>query len=411
MTKSIAIIGGGAAGFFSAINIAEKNPNYDITIYEASNKLLSKVLISGGGRCNVTNTISEPKVLVNYYPRGYDFLEPVFDQFTTLDTQKWFSKHGVNLKTEPDGRVFPVTDSSETIYNCLYQNCKELGVNIKLKHRLVNLDFKQGKWHLKFNAKHEVSDIVILATGINTGILNVLEKLSIPIIQPVPSLFTFNSKNHQQLNLSGISVSNALASIIEIPSRTENGPLLITHWGYSGPSILKLSSWLAFDIEKLNYNFNLSINWNSYDLKSLEKRLFLNVINNPKQKVRNWSEHGLPKRLWNQLFDSTGLKEYVNWSEIGKKGIHKLLSTLTKYEVRIQGKSTHKEEFVSAGGIDLSALDFKSFSIKNHSNLYAVGELLNIDAITGGFNFQAAWSGAYGLSEHLTNEHQKMFKK
>jgi predicted Rossmann fold flavoprotein len=198
MPKSIAIIGGGAAGFFSAINIAKKNPNYNITIYEASNKLLSKVLISGGGRCNVTNRISEPKVLANNYPRGYDFLEPVFEQFSTLDTQKWFSKHGVKLKTELDGRVFPVTDSSETIYNCLYQNCIELGVNVKLKHRLVDLNFNQGEWYLKFKTQHETSDIVILATGINTGILNMLEKLSLPIIQPVPSLFTFNSKNHRQ---------------------------------------------------------------------------------------------------------------------------------------------------------------------------------------------------------------------
>ena len=405
MPKTISIIGGGAAGFFSAINIAKKNPSYRITIYEASNNLLSKVLISGGGRCNVTNTISDPKVLVNNYPRGFDFLGSVFNKFTTLDTQKWFTKHGVNLKTESDGRVFPATDSSETIYKCLYQNCIELGVNIKLKHRLIDLTFNQGRWHLKFKEQHESSDIAILATGINSGIIRLLEKLSIPIIQPVPSLFTFNSKNHKQLNLSGISVSNALVSINELPNRTENGSLLITHWGYSGPSILKLSSWLAFDIEKLNYDFNLSINWNSYDLKSLEKRLFLNVINNPKQKVRNWNEHGLPKRLWQQLFDSTGLKDYVNWSEIGKKGIDKLISILTKYEVRILGKTTYKEEFVTAGGINLGAVDVNSFSIKNHSNLYAVGELLNIDAVTGGFNFQAAWSGAYILSEHLSNMH------
>ena len=404
MAKSIAIIGGGAAGFFTAINIAMKNSNYQITVFEASNKLLSKVLISGGGRCNVTNTISDPKLLANHYPRGFDYLEPVFNQFTTTDTQNWFENQGVLLKAESDGRMFPISDSSQTIYNCFLQNAKKLGIDIRLKYRLTDLFFDQDKWYLDFKSKKEEFDIVILATGINTGVLNILKNLDIPAATPVPSLFTFNSKNHEQKPLSGISVSNALVSINQIPERIEKGPLLITHWGYSGPSVLKLSSWLAIEIAACNYEFTLSINWNNYNYESLRNQLSSCVANNPKQKVKNWDGHNLPKRLWLDLFESLGFKVYINWSEIGKKGIEKLLSVLTKYQVNISGKSTYKEEFVSAGGIKLNSVNMDSFRIRNHQNLYAVGELLNIDALTGGFNFQAAWSGSYVISEHLSNK-------
>jgi len=403
MAKSIAIIGGGAAGFFTAINIAMKSSNYIITIFEASNKLLSKVLVSGGGRCNVTNVISNPRELANHYPRGHNYLESVFKKFTTTDTQNWFKNQGILLKTESDGRIFPKSDSSQTIYNCFVQNAKELGVNVKLKHRLIKMIYTQGQWKLNFNNTNTKHDIVILATGINSGILNIINDLAISSVKPVPSLFTFNSKNHRQRKLSGVSVPNALVSINQIPSRIENGPLLITHWGYSGPSILKLSSWLAIEMEAHNYEFTLTINWNNYDLKSLNELLSSFVKNNTKQKVKNWNGHNLPKRLWLDLFELSGFKEYVNWSEIGKKGISKLINLLTKYEVEIRGKSTHKEEFVSAGGINLDSLNTDSFAIKNHKNLYAVGELLNIDALTGGFNFQAAWSGSYIISDHLSS--------
>ena len=402
MSESIAIIGGGAAGFFTAINTAELLPNATITLYEASNKVLAKVLVSGGGRCNVTNCISDPILLSKNYPRGEAFLEKVFHKFTSTDTVSWFQKRGVPIVTEDDGRMFPSSNSSESIYNCLTQYASKAGVTVLKNHRLTQLIKHDQGYQLNFKDTVVMADTVVLATGSTPAIYTMLEDFGLEIIKPLPSLFTFKAKEHTQVSLAGLSVTNATARIREIKNSQETGPLLITHWGYSGPAILRLSAWYARDLAKLNYNFTLLINWNSYDQDELISLMKENSVSRPKDKVISWKEHGLPKRLWNYLFEESGLKEYTNWSEVGKKGINKLAGLLTQYPIWITSKSTFKEEFVTAGGIELKQLDYNSFQLNDFPNLYAAGEILNIDAITGGFNFQAAWSGGYCISQNIS---------
>jgi predicted Rossmann fold flavoprotein len=401
--KEIAIIGGGAAGFFTAANLSGLSNAANITIYEGSNKLLSKVLISGGGRCNVTNTISDPSLLAENYPRGKDFLLDSFKQFSTADTQDWFNQRGVPLKTEPDGRVFPLSNSSQTIYNCLEREAKINGVQIKTHHRLEDISKEDNGYLLSFNKSEIKADFIVLATGSNAPIYKILKKLDVDCVPQVPSLFTFEAKRHLQLDLAGVSIENARVSINEIKDSEQQGPLLITHWGYTGPSILRLSAWQARNLNELEYKFTLSINWLSdYSSAGLHEELSLLTTSSPKDKVASWKKHGLPKRLWNFILQKAEIKEYTNWSEIGKKGINRLVDALTKYEVFINKKSTFKDEFVTAGGINLDELDNTSFAIKKHNNLYAAGEILNIDAITGGFNFQAAWTGSLLIAKHIS---------
>lgn len=393
--KKVAIIGGGAAGFFAAANLIELCPSLEITIYEASKKMMSKVLISGGGRCNVTNQVTEPAKLAAKYPRGKDFLIPLFHRFSSADTRQWFENRNIPLKTEEDGRVFPVSDSSQSIYNCLYRAATSHGVTVQREHRLRSISYQSGGWDLEFNTGSQRADAVLLATGSNKQIYQLLGMMDIATVAPVPSLFTFNAKVHNQEMLSGLSVPNAQTQLLGIAGAVESGPLLITHWGYSAPAILKLSAWYARELEAMDYTFTLRINWGFFSKKELEKELRQKMIEDPKSKVAHWKDHGLPKRLWQALFIETGINEYTNWSEIGKKGIKKLVDILCHYDVEIEGKSTFKEEFVTAGGIALEEVDGEQMSISCFENLYAAGEVLNIDAITGGFNFQAAWTTAY----------------
>ncbi|PCJ67247.1 MAG: aminoacetone oxidase family FAD-binding enzyme [Bacteroidetes bacterium] len=398
MGYKVAIIGGGAAGFFTAINIAERTENVEITIYEASNKLLVKVLVSGGGRCNLTNTISEPTELIKNYPRGNDFLRPVFEKFSSNDTQDWFTSRGVALKTEEDGRVFPASNSSQSIYDCLVMAAKENGVKVTKNTRLLDFSKSGSKWKLTFKETQEEADFLVLATGSSPSIYKLLVAQKIDIIPPIPSLFTFNAKQHHQVSLAGVSVPNATTRIRQINTSKDFGPLLITHWGYSAPSILKLSAWYARDLSRMDYTFNLLINWNSYEIAELRKTFASFVTERPKDKVYSWRDHGLPKRLWQSLFSEANFREFTNWSEIGKKGIERLLTVLCAYDAPIKGKSTFKEEFVTAGGISLDKISVETFELDGFTNLYAAGEVLNIDAITGGFNFQAAWSAGYSIS-------------
>lgn len=407
MSLQIAIIGGGAAGFFSAIHIAERLPNANVTIYEGSNKVLAKVLVSGGGRCNVTNRISDPTDLVKNYPRGHDFLTPVFEKFSSTDTQAWFTLRGVPLKTEEDGRVFPTSDSSLSIYNCLTQTASQLGVTVNKGQRLTDFSHNSEQWHLHFGNEKVLADILVLATGSNPAIYDLL-KDKVNIVAPVPSLFTFKATNHALVELSGISVENGTVKIAQINTSGESGPLLITHKGYSGPAILRLSAWHARELAELNYKCTLYINWGSYNTKELAALLKSYAESRPKEKVTHWKEHGLPKRLWQHIFEKCELREFTNWSELGKKGIAKILQQLCSYAVPVEGKNTFKEEFVTAGGIDLAEVDAPSMHVKNHPNLYAAGEVLNIDAITGGFNFQAAWSEAYCLAEAIAQQEQNV---
>lgn len=395
MKKKIAIIGGGAAGFFTAINLAESRADLDVTLYEGSNKLLAKVLVSGGGRCNVTNRLEDPNLLADKYPRGSDFLLEPFKTFGSKQTKEWFEERNVPLKTEDDGRVFPLSNTSSTIFSCLTQAARSAGVTVELGKRLEKFRHNGDQWDLAFKGVDLTADALVLATGSNPKVYKIIEKNNIEIVAPLPSLFTFNAKNHHFIALAGLSVPSAYTSIKEIKGSIEDGPLLITHWGYSAPSILKLSAWYARELANLNYTFTLVMNWNGYDRKELKALFESYTTARPKDKIYSWKEHDLPKRLWQVLFAEANFKEYTNWSEIGKKGIERLLAKLCCYEVRIEGKSTFKEEFVTAGGIELNQVEHTTFAIKEQPNLYAVGEVLNIDAVTGGFNFQAAWTGGY----------------
>lgn len=404
MGKRVAIIGGGAAGFFTAINIAEKNADLRITLYEGSNKLLAKVLVSGGGRCNVTNEISDPKELSKQYPRGNEFLEPVFERFSSDDTEKWFTERGVPLKCEEDGRKFPQSNTSQSIYHCLTSLARKHNIEVKLSCRLDNFKQINEGWQLDFKNEQVECDFLVLCTGSNPAMYTLLAKNNIKIVPPLPSLFTFKAKEHTLIDLAGVSVSNASVSIKEIKNSIDHGPLLITHVGYSAPAIIKISAWYARELAQLDYRFTLSINWNSYDSKELAILFNQYATERPKERVVSWKEHGLTKRLWQHLCQAAELKEYTNWSEIGKKGIVRLTTVLCAYTTPISGKSTFKEEFVTAGGIDLNSVNPDTFEISDMPNLYAAGELLNIDAVTGGFNFQAAWSGGYLVAESIANK-------
>jgi len=404
MGKKVAIIGGGAAGFFTAINLAEQRQDLDITIFEGSNKLLAKVLVSGGGRCNVTNRLEDPRELSSKYPRGKTFLKESFEQFGSKETKRWFEERGVALKTEEDGRVFPSSNTSSTIFNCLTKLARQNGVKVEQGMRLDGLNFADGLWNLSFKNTIIQTEILVLATGSNPKIYKLLEQNGVGIVSPLPSLFTFNAKKHHIVDLAGLSVSNAKTSIKEITGSTEKGPLLVTHWGYSAPAILKLSAWYARELARLDYNFTLVVNWDNYDRKELKSLLQSYSHSMPKSKVLNWREHNLPKRLWQKLFVEASFMEYTNWSEIGKKGIERLLDKLYSYEIPIAGKSTFKEEFVTAGGIDLKQVNNNTFQIESKDNLYAVGEVLNIDAVTGGFNFQAAWTGGFLAAKAIATQ-------
>ncbi len=401
MRKKVAIIGGGAAGFFTAINLAESRTDLDITIYEGSNKLLAKVLVSGGGRCNVTNRLEDPNLLVGKYPRGSDFLLEAFKTFGSKQTKEWFEERNVPLKTEDDGRVFPLSNTSSTIFSCLTQAATSAGVTVELGKRLERFRHNGEQWDLAFKGADLTTDALVLATGSNPKVYKIIAKNNIEIVAPLPSLFTFNAKEHHFVTLAGLSVPKANASIKEIKGSKEDGPLLVTHWGYSAPSILKLSAWYARELANLDYRFTLVMNWNGYNRKELKALFESYTASRPKDKIYSWREHDLPKRLWQMLFTEAHFKEYTNWSEIGKKGIERLLDMLCCYEIPIEGKSTFKEEFVTAGGIELNQVEQTTFAIKEQPNLYAVGEVLNIDAITGGFNFQAAWTGGYLVAKAM----------
>ena len=396
--SKIAIIGGGAAGFFTAINIAERKPNAEITIYEGSNKLLSKVLISGGGRCNVTNEEFRPKELAKHYPRGHNELVTVFEKFNSKDCWNWFEERGVPLKVEEDGRVFPRSNSSKSIYNCLTQTAKKLGIVVKLAHRLKDFKRNDNGWLLSFDEHELLADKLVFCTGGSKQIWAMLDNKGISIEGSCPSLFTFNAKHTVLQELSGVSTETAAVSVIN--GQKQYGPLLITHAGFSGPSVLKLSAWEARTMAQMNYQFKLSINWNT----SLDQTRFIQLLREkttqtPKERVRNFKEHGLAKRLYSAICDAANISEYTNWSEIGKKGIARLCKALFDFEVEITSKSTFKEEFVNCGGVKLSSIDLQTFESKEQTDLYFAGEVLNIDAETGGYNFQAAWSTAYLVSQ------------
>mgnify|MGYP006203682683 FL=1 len=396
----IIIIGGGAAGFFTAINIVEKNPKLKVAILERGKNVLEKVRISGGGRCNVTHACFVPNDLVKFYPRGEKELKGPFHQFCSGDTIEWFEKHGVELKIEEDGRMFPVSNSSQTIIDCFLKAAQKLKIDVLTGHSVQEL--YQGENYWKISTNHEVFSCqkVVMATGSNPKMWELLQNLGHSIIEPVPSLFTFNIKDVRIKDLMGLST---VASVKVKKSKLQaSGPLLITHWGMSGPGILRLSAWGARELADKKYQFSIQVNWlNETDFEEAIDLLKTIKEENSKKLVSKYAHFELPKRLWENLVKASGITEETKWADVNKKQLNTLAEQLTNGEFQVNGKSTFKEEFVTAGGIDLKEVNFKTMESKILSNVYFAGEILNIDAITGGFNFQNAWTGGFIVAENI----------
>ncbi len=407
MEFDVIIIGGGAAGFFCAANIIHRSPTTKVAIIEQGAHFLEKVKISGGGRCNVTNIIDDPQLLRNYYPRGKKELLGPFTQFNCADTRNWFQQRGVKLKAERDGRVFPITDSSSTIIDCLYFNSIGKGVKLMNSSKVMNMVQKSdSSWEIQIQdeKKYHCKNLVV-ATGSSKHFWDLLNKsLNIKIVEPVPSLFTFKIKDDRLDEMFGISFPQAKVKLINAKFESE-GALLITHWGLSGPAILKLSAFAARALHDLNYHARCEINFIG-NMEYEDVFEFLNNVKltNAKKIVSKNSQFGIPNRFWENMCLHINIDPTLKWADLDKKSLTRLSNELARGVYEINGKSTFKDEFVTAGGVDLKQINFKNFSSKNHENLYFGGEVLDIDAITGGFNFQAAWTSAFLIAEHITTK-------
>lgn len=400
----IIVIGGGAAGFFAAINIAEKNPDYKVTILEKTTKLLSKVKVSGGGRCNVTNERSRPSELVLFYPRGSKKLHQLFKRFTTSDMVNWLADRGVQTKAEGDHRMFPTTNSSQTIIDCFLNEVEKLNIDVIHNQALVELKTVDERWQINTTDKSFEADKAIVATGSSPASWKVLEEMGLEITSIVPSLFTFNIKDARLADLQGISFGDAKVKIAGTKLE-EHGPLLITHWGLSGPAILKLSAWGAYLLAEKDYQFEIMINFTG-ELKQedFQRHLSQFIASSPKKKVVNYPLFDIPKRFWERMIALCGISMETPFAELSKKQINKLTEELVQGKYQVTGKSTYKDEFVTAGGVKLSEVNLETFECKRFPNLYIAGEALDIDALTGGFNFQACWSAGWVISESIGND-------
>ena len=401
----IIIVGGGAAGFFTAINIVEKNPKLKVAILERGAEVLQKVRVSGGGRCNVTHACFEPNELVKFYPRGEKELRGPFHQFCSGDTIEWFSNHGVELKIENDGRMFPVSNSSQTIIDCFLKATEKLGIAVLTGQSVQSIFKKESVWKIETQSENYLAQKLILATGSNPKIWEMLQTFGHAIVLAVPSLFTFNIKDARIKELPGVAAQVTVK--VKDTKLTATGPLLITHWGMSGPAILKLSAWGARILHDKNYQFTIFINWLN-DVETIEAEKILKDLKqeNAKKVVSKKSPFDFPNRLWESLVLASGIDSETTlgttkWADLTKIQLQNLANQLTNASFQVNGKSTFKEEFVTAGGIDLKEINFKTMESKLHENLYFAGEIVNIDAITGGFNFQNAWTSGFIVAEAI----------
>ena len=406
--RKIAIIGGGAAGFFTAVNAARVNTQLDITIFEKSREVLSKVRVSGGGRCNVTHHCFDPEILSKHYPRGEKVLRWSFEQFQAKDTVEWFENRGVKLKAEEDGRMFPTSDDSQTIINCLMSDARKYGVKILTKTK-VDAVVPEADGGVRLSIRKESPekfDAVVIATGgyNREKAYGWLKTLGHSVHSPVPSLFTFNFRDKMLADLAGISVENAHVKIEELPFE-EAGPVLITHWGLSGPAVLKISAWAARDLHDLEYRFHALVNW-VHPLNEHETREELIKLRekNARKTVSKQDQFSFPNRLWDRFLELSGIKTDKRWADLSNKEIHELTQTLFRSRYSIQGKTTYKEEFVTCGGIPLNEVNPDTLESKIVPNLYFVGEVLDIDGVTGGFNFQAAWTNGWLAANAIADQ-------
>lgn len=403
-SKTLIVIGGGAAGFFCAVNAARINRQLKVILLEKSNKLLSKVKVSGGGRCNVTHASFDIKDMSLHYPRGEHFVRKAFHQFFTTDTIEWFESRGVKLKAEEDGRIFPVTDSSQTIIDCLLREANLYGVEIMMNREVEQLKMENGKWKVVLKSNQElVADFVCVASGgfPKLNQFDWLKETGHTIIEPVPSLFTFNIPHHPLNELMGVSVANATVKIQQTKLKN-SGPLLITHWGLSGPCVLKLSAWGARELQQLNYQFTISVNW-LCDAKeeTIRNKIQETRINSASKKISNTNLFQLPNRLWQFLLQQAGIGDELRWADLPSKTQNQLIQFLINHELKVAGKTTFKEEFVTAGGIALKEVDANSMQSKLQQGLFFAGEILDVDGITGGFNFQHAWTSGFVVAKAI----------
>ena len=396
----ILIVGGGAAGFFTAINIVERKPHLKVAILERGKEVLSKVRVSGGGRCNVTHACFVPNELVKFYPRGERELKGPFHQFCSGDTIEWFENHGVELKIEEDGRMFPVTDSSQTIIDCFLQAAKSLKIDVLTGQSVRSVFKSEDFWKVETNIETFVSEKVVMTTGSNPKIWEMLESQGHKVVSAVPSLFTFNIKDARIKDLMGVAAFAAVK--VKGTNLKASGPLLITHWGMSGPGILRLSAWGARELFDKNYQFVLQVNWlNEVTFEECLEELKDLKEENSKKLVVKFCPFDFPKRLWESLIFAAGFQVDLKWADVSKKQMIALAEQLTNGHFQVNGKSTFKEEFVTAGGIDLKEVNFKTMESKLLPGLFFAGEVLNIDAITGGFNFQNAWTGGFIIAQNI----------
>lgn len=398
--KQIIIIGGGAAGFFCASNLDEKK--YSITILEQNSDVLQKVKISGGGRCNVTHACFDPRELVQFYPRGNKELLSVFTKFQPGDTMDWFDQRSVPLKIENDNRVFPESNSSQTIINTFLTEIQNKKVEVKTKCSVKEIEKQGEKYLVKTSLGDFQADYVVYTTGSSPKSLKIIENLGHKIVDLVPSLFTFNIKDELLQDIPGTSFENAEISIPALKTE-ESGPLLITHWGLSGPAVLKISAWEAISLAKSKYHFEIEVNFISKSMDEAEESFLNFKQSNPKKTIGQAKIFEVTNRFWQKVLDVSKVDLNKQVSNISAKEMQQILENLCRKKLKVTGKSTFKDEFVTAGGIDLKEINFKNMTSKLLPNFHIAGEVLNIDAVTGGFNFQACWSEGWLISQHLNN--------
>jgi predicted Rossmann fold flavoprotein len=396
--KQLVVIGGGAAGFFCAVNTARLNPLLRVTILEKSNKLLSKIKVSGGGRCNTTHALFEVPELARRYPRGQNFIKKTSHWFNPGHTIEWFAERGVQLKTEPDGRMFPVTDNSQTIIDCLLKEAGRYGIEIMMQSEVTSLEFIGNQWSIKTTDHRQyTTDYICIACGgyPKASMFKWILQLGHTIEDPVPSLFTFNMPHNPVTQLMGVSVEKA---VVKIPGTklAEEGPLLITHWGMSGPVILRLSAWGARQLATMNYVFQAQVNWlPDYNEQNLRDDWQSLRDEYGSQKISAKNPFGLPARLWIYLLTCSGIQEHIRWSDLATAEKNRLIKNLVAQEYQVQGKTTFKEEFVTCGGIKLSEINPNTMESRICPGIFFAGEIMDVDGITGGFNFQQAWTSGW----------------
>ncbi|MEY3738497.1 MAG: hypothetical protein RL544_1275 [Bacteroidota bacterium] len=398
MREKLVVIGGGAAGFFCAINAARLDPNLDVCILEKSNKLLAKVKVSGGGRCNTTHACFEIPALVQKYPRGQNFLKKTFHWFNTTDTIEWFAVRGVDLKTEADGRMFPASNDSQTIIDCLLKEADKYKVHVQTQTAVEKITVNDaGIFLLQTTSKTIEANYVCVATGgfPKAHQFEFITNLGHTIEAPVPSLFTFNMPGNPITELMGVSVPEAQVKIAGSKIMA-TGPLLITHWGMSGPAILKCSAWGARELANLGYAFTIRVNWiPTYAEQDLRTAWPLIRSEQGNTKIGGRNPFELPGRLWLHLLEVCGIDAGISWATLTAAAQNKLITALTAFECKVSGKTTFKDEFVTCGGIKLSEIDANTMQSKRIKGLYFAGEIMDIDGITGGFNFQNAWTSGW----------------